>query len=169
MAISVTNQLHVFLLSLIGGALVGVFFDMFRTLRRLVKSGTVFVGVQDMAFWLLFAGAAFFFLYRFNYGQPRWYIFCGILLGALFYHLIFRDGMVRLFMTLWRGLFVLLRFLFRMLCLPLLLLYRIFRPILACFGRIFRKIFRFCKRIFRAAWWRFSFGVKKIKKRRKMY
>ncbi len=169
MAVSVTSQFHIFLLSLLAGALAGVFFDMFRAFRRLVRAGTVWVGVQDILYWLLSAAAAFFFLYHFNYGQPRWYIFCGILLGALFYHLLLGDRMVRLFLALVRLLGTVLRFLARVLVFPFLLLYRIFRPILLFFWRPLRRIGRFFRRKTRAFVKKLSFGAKKFKKRLKMY
>jgi len=169
MAVSVTNQFHIFLLSLAGGALAGVFFDMFRTFRRLVRAGVIWVGVQDILYWLLCAAAAFFFLYRTNYGQPRWYIFCGILFGALFYHLLLKDRMVRLFLGLTRILAAILRFLVRVLIFPCTILYRFFRPVVlfvwhpchAVGRRIRRKWCAFCATLRK--------GVKKFKKRLKMY
>ncbi|MBQ7036006.1 MAG: spore cortex biosynthesis protein YabQ [Clostridia bacterium] len=148
---------------------MGIFFDMFRTMRRLVKSGTVFVGVQDTVFWLFFAGAVFFFLYRFNYGQPRWFIFCGILLGALFYHLLLGDKIVRLFLLFFRFLQILLRLFCRILLIPFCILYRLLSPIFRFIKSCFCRIFRFFTRKIRQARYRFLMTAKKIKKRRKMY
>ncbi len=169
MSVSVTNQFHIFLLSLAGGALAGIFFDGFRAFRRLVRSGSVWVGVQDLLFWLLSAAAAFLFLYRTNYGQPRWYIFCGILLGALFYHLLLRDRTVRFFLVLSRFIGRLLRCIIRILLFPLLLLYRILRPIIRFFRRICRTVGRFFCRKIRTFRGKLSAGMKKFKKIRKMY
>lgn len=169
MAVSVTNQFQIFLLSLAAGALAGVFFDMFRAFRRLVRAGVVWVGVQDILYWLLCAASAFFFIYRTNYGQPRWYIFCGILLGALFYHLLLKDHMVRFLLWLCRILASILRFLARVLVFPFTILYRIFRPVVLfvwhpchAFGHLIRRKWRtFCGACRK--------NVKKFKKRLKMY
>ena len=102
MAVSSISQLQIFLLSLLGGAAVGMFFDVFRALRQQFRSGAFSVGVQDLLFWLFTALSVFLFLYRFNFGQPRWYIFCGIFLGGLFYHLTAGRYVVRLFLWLFR-------------------------------------------------------------------
>ncbi|MBE7062464.1 MAG: spore cortex biosynthesis protein YabQ [Ruminococcaceae bacterium] len=169
MAVSVTNQFHIFLLSFLSGALAGVFFDLFRAFRRLVQSRAVWVGVQDILFWLFSAAAAFLFLYRTNYGEPRWYIFFGILLGALLYHLLLQDWTVRFFMALARLLGRVLRCIIRILVFPLYILYRILRPVFFFLQRIFRTASRFIRRKFRSFWVNFLSGVKKIKKIRKMY
>ncbi len=170
MAVSVTNQFYIFLFSLAGGALAGVFFDLFRTLRRLVHSGVVWVGVQDVLYWLLSAVAAFFFLYQTNFGQPRWYIFLGFLLGALFYHLLLRDRMVHLFLFLAKVLLAVLRFLGRLVCMPFCLLYRLLHPVFSLLiGRPFRYLARFLRRKTRAASAKWRINAKKVKKRLKMY
>lgn len=169
MAVSVTNQFHIFLLSLLGGALAGVFFDLFRTFRRLVRSRAVWVGVQDLLFWLLSAAAAFLFLYRTNYGEPRWYIFFGILLGALLYHLLMRDWAVRFFLALARLLGRLLRCLVRIIVFPFYILYRIFRPVVLFLQRGIHAVGRFFRRKIRTFRENFLSGIKKFKKIRKMY
>lgn len=169
MAVSVTSQVHVFLFSLLGGAFAGTVFDMFRALRRLIRGGTVWVGIQDLLFWLFSACASFLFLYRFNDGQPRWYIFCGILLGAAIYTLLLRDYMVRLFTCLARIIVHIIRFLVQILLFPFAVLYRIFRPLFLFLYKIARKIVHFFKRKIRAIRVRISLSAKKIKKRLKMY
>ena len=169
MSVSVTNQLHIFLLSLAGGALAGVLFDLFRTFRKLVHTGTFWVGIQDLLFWFLAATAGFLFLYRTNYGQPRWYIFCGIVLGALFYHLLLGDYPVRFFLAFVRLVTRLCRMLFRILLFPFFVLYRILWPVCLFLWRPCRFFIRFLRRKIRNFSEKISSEIKKIKKRRKMY
>lgn len=169
MSVSVTNQFHIFLLSLLGGALAGVFFDLFRAFRRLVHAGPVWVGVQDLLYWLLSAAAAFLFLYRTNNGQPRWYIFSGILLGALFYHLLIRDKIVLLLLFLARLIYLCLFWVLKILTFPIRVLYRIFRPAILFCCRPCRTIRRFFRRIFRLLWQKIIFTLRKLKKIQKMY
>ncbi len=169
MAISATVQLRIFLLSLGAGALAGIFFDGFRAFRRLVRSGVLWVGVQDILYWLLSACAAFAFLYRVNDGQMRWYIFLGILLGALFYHLLLQDKMVRLFLALAHALYGVLKILVCILLFPLRILYKILRPVFLFFYRIFARFWKKCKRILRRKREQVCCTVKKLKKRIKMY
>ncbi|MBE7024579.1 MAG: hypothetical protein E7408_00790 [Ruminococcaceae bacterium] len=169
MSVSVTNQFHIFLLSLAGGALAGVFFDLFRAFRRLVRSGSVWVGVQDLLFWLLAAAAAFLFLYRTNYGQPRWYIFCGILLGALFYHLLLRDVTVRFFLALARLIGLFLFTLAKIVVFPFRLLYRLFHPVALFLWRPCRAIWRFFRRKIHSLRAKTIALIRNLKKIQKMY
>ena len=170
MAVSVTNQFYIFLFSLCAGALAGVFFDLFRAFRRLVHSGVVWVGVQDILYWLLSAVAAFFFLYRTNFGQPRWYIFCGFLLGTLFYHLLLGDRMVLLFLYLAKALLAVLRFLIKLICMPLRLLYLILHPVFVLLvERPYRFLRCFLRKKIRHACSKWQISAKKVKKRLKMY
>lgn len=165
MAISTLDQFHLFLLALAGGAFAGLFFDLFRAIRRLVQSGAIWVGVQDLIFWLFSAISVFLFLYHFNAGQLRWYIFCGMGLGGLFYHLLFGDRLVRLLTAFFRLISRLVCYLFRLLSFPFLLLWRIFRPFFQFFGRIFTVL----RRKFIFFWVQQMKSAKKIKKRLKMY
>ncbi len=169
MAVSVTNQTLIFLYSLAAGAAGGILFDIFRTARRLRRAGTVWVSVQDLLFWFLTAIAAFTFLYYVNFGEPRWYIFFGIFLGALFYYLLFRNHMVSFLLWLAHTLFALLSFLLRLLLFPVRLLCRILSPVFffvwAPCHAAGRRISRRCRSFSGSA----QRGMKKIKKRLKMY
>lgn len=165
MAVSSISQLQIFLFSLLGGILVGVFFDVFRATRQYFHSGVFSVGVQDLLFWLFTALSVFLFLYRVNYGQPRWYIFLGIFVGGFVYHLIVGRYVVTVFLFLFRMIAKLFSLLLAVLKLPIKFLGYIFRP----FGRFFARIFRFSRRRILAFWVRNTSIVKKIKKRMKMY
>ena len=169
MAISAAVQLRIFLLSLGAGALAGIFFDGFRAFRRLVRSGVLWVGVQDILYWFLCACASFAFLYRVNDGQMRWYIFLGILLGALFYHLLLQDKMVRLFLGLGRFLYGGIRILICILLFPLRVLYKLLSPVFLFFYRIFTVFWKKSTRLLRRTRRRWYDTAKKIKKRIKMY
>ena len=157
--------MQIFLYALLGGAAVGIFFDVFRAVRQYFRSGAFSVGVQDLLFWLFTALSVFLFLYRFNFGQPRSYIFCGIFLGGLFYHLAIGPYAVKLFLFLFRIVGRFFRFLRALLLLPLRFLGYLLRPVRRFLGRIFR----FSRRRITAFWVRNTSFVKKIKKRLKMY
>lgn len=166
MAVSVTNQLQVFLLSILGGVGAGLLFDLFRTFRRFVRSGTAWVGVQDLFFWLIFAIAAFVFLYYCNDGEPRWYIFCGMLLGAVLYHCAARNYVVSFLALLTKKILSVLVLICRILLFPFLVLYK--GPILFFYRPIRRFCLFFSKKTHALAGEMLKKG-KKIKKRLKMY
>ena len=169
MAVSVVNQLTVFLLSVLCGTLAGLFFDFFRTFRRLVKSSAVWVGVQDLLFWFLAACAAFLFLYRFNDGQPRWYIFCGILLGTTLYHLLAGNYVVRFLSAAVLFCGRVLCAIGKILLYPFALIYRFLqKPVLFLWKPCRRFMVFFCRKT-RYFTQNNVKNAKKIKKRLKMY
>lgn len=165
MAISSFSQFSLFLFSLLGGVGVGLFFDSFRALRRFRGSGVVWVGVQDLVFWLFSALSVFLFIYRLNFGQPRWYIFGGIFLGGLFYHLLLGDAVVRLFLWAFRALCRTAFFVLYVITRPFYWLFRLVRPVFLAAGRLFRKFYRQITLL----WRRIVAFTKKLRKRLKMY
>lgn len=168
-AVSVTNQLQVFFLSVLGGGAAGIFFDLFRAFRKLVRTKPLWVGVQDILFWLFCTGAAFAFLYCFNDGQPRWYIFCGILLGVLIYHLIARDYVVKGLVAVTHCLGKVLLISAKILLTPFLFLWALIKKPILFIRRPARRLIIFFCRNTRKMSTNVAENVKKIKKRLKMY
>lgn len=169
MNISLTNQAMVFWISVLGGAVTGVVFDFFRAFRKSVESGIVAVAIQDILFWLISAGVVFSFMYRFNNGEARWYIFCGMVLGAILYHNSISPLVVKLIVKVFYVLRRCAGLLIRVLLFPLVILLKILR------GPFFIVMMplRGAARILRKLTGRFGFSwsqnLRKIKKRFKKY
>lgn len=87
---------------LVGMGLVLVY-DVFRILRRVIKHGVVWIGVEDICFWLLCTVAVFLLLYRENDGMIRLFAFVGILLGMGTYLAVFSRVILRFFVWLLGG------------------------------------------------------------------
>lgn len=74
-----------FLWCILLGVLMGFSYDWLRVFRR-VKSCTGFrIAMEDFCYWVIWAGIIIYFLLEFNHGSLRWYIFGGIMIGAIFY------------------------------------------------------------------------------------
>ena len=84
---------------LVGMGLV-LFYDMFRILRRVIKHGTVWIGIEDLSFWILCTVAVFLLLYNENDGMIRFFAFVGILLGMGVYLTVFSRLVLRFFVWL---------------------------------------------------------------------
>jgi len=127
----IAEQTVGFLWSVAFGALLGLFYDVFRIVRVAVRAPSVVVFFQDVAFWFLAGLCTFIFIFAVNAGELRLFLFLGILAGAVVYY--FTLGM--LVMAFARAVvsFVkrVLRLIFRVLSFPFRVLCRILGPFIA--------------------------------------
>ena len=74
-----------FLKSILLGGSFGLLYDALRITRIALPTARWVIFIEDVLFFLMSAVAAFFFLMRTIDGQVRFFIFIGILLGAVLY------------------------------------------------------------------------------------
>lgn len=161
MNISVANEARIFGASFLCGILGGVIFDIFRALRIKVKSGTALVALEDILFWLALSGVVFAFMYRVNNGQPRWYIFVGIILGAIIYRLTVSRYIVAAFKKIFDLLCAFFKILQKIFIFPFKILKRPFKILVIPLSKFAKKI-KFLTQ-------KSKNNIKKMKKVAKMY
>lgn len=83
--IGVTEQLATFGLSCLIGAGLGVFYDFFRVLRKAIPHNWVFIGVEDLVFFVAATTYSFNFMVSMLDGRIRFFIIIGELLGWVIY------------------------------------------------------------------------------------
>lgn len=81
------EQLYIFILCALCGVCLGIFYDMFKVMRRLVKPSVAAVGIQDGIFWAITAGGVFIFLLIVDDGRLRFYELGTIFITWLIYAL----------------------------------------------------------------------------------
>lgn len=81
----VSGQLMLFIVSIIIGIVMGVLFDIFRVIRKIVHHHSLTVQLEDIFYWILCALIGFYILYICNYAEIRVYVFIGMLLGSILY------------------------------------------------------------------------------------
>lgn len=86
MAIAITEQTAVFFHSLLLGAVLGCFYDLFRITRIAFLMPALLVLIEDLLFFLFSSIALFGFLLENNDGQIRWFILLGVVLGWTVYY-----------------------------------------------------------------------------------
>lgn len=91
-----TSQVYAFCVTVLIGFLLGIFFDMYRVLRGVVRPRKIITHLGDLLFWLLSTGFIFLLLLFGNWGEIRLYVFIGIGLGALVYLRWFSRITIRL-------------------------------------------------------------------------
>lgn len=82
---SVVYELTVFGGAGAAGVLIAFLYDMFRLKRRIVRTKSVMVHIEDIIFWLISAIVLFLSSYIISSGETRVYFYAGAFLGALLY------------------------------------------------------------------------------------
>lgn len=90
------NQIFIFSVFLLNGFLIGLLFDIFRTLRKAFKTSDIITNIEDILFWVISGLSILYNIFKFNKGELRSYIFLGILLGAIIYLLVFSKAFIKI-------------------------------------------------------------------------
>lgn len=86
---SLMLELHIFLTSIYGGIIVGLVYDLYKSLRYLSKPSKVINYIGDFIFWIIMSYVFFYALIKINWGEIRGYILFGFFLGIIVYRVIF--------------------------------------------------------------------------------
>ena len=95
MKLSVSHQLFVFVCMFFCGWLTGIVFDVFRSLRRCVKSGSGVIVLQDLLFWLLELVIVYYTVFKVNNAKVRFYEAVALISGAIVYFIILSEYAVK--------------------------------------------------------------------------
>lgn len=92
---SIQEELVLFLLSCIAGAFIGVFYDIFRTLRLMIKHNFFFVIIEDVLFLACYAVFLSAFASVQARGELRFYFIIGNALGFTMYFFTLGSFVIR--------------------------------------------------------------------------
>ena len=81
----IDNQLLEFFIYVISGIGISIFFDIFRVLRKSIKTSNLITYVEDFIFWIIVGTFLIWELFTISYGYLRSYIFIGLILGVILY------------------------------------------------------------------------------------
>ncbi len=92
----ILSQLYSLLIFTITGIIIGVFFDIFRILRRSFKTPDIITYIEDILFWI-FTGIFFIMvLFKFNNGEIRSYVLLGLIFGIIIYMLVISKYFIKI-------------------------------------------------------------------------
>lgn len=89
-------QLYSFLIYFISGIMIGIFFDIFRILRKSFHTPDIITYLQDILFWLLTGFFLLVVLFYFGNGEIRIYHIIGLLIGGIFYMLTISKFFIKI-------------------------------------------------------------------------
>ncbi len=118
MADLIYDEMTLFAICMLLGAILAMVYDIIRIFRLLVPHADIFVDIEDLVFWIFTAWMVFRTLVIYNQGALRAYAFLGMFLGVILYSLTFSKLLmfiVRRMVPYWRGFFGLLTKPFRIL------------------------------------------------------
>ena len=84
----IMNQMYLFFIFIANGILIGILFDFFRILRKSFKTSDIITYLEDFLFWILTGCSIIYFMFAFNNGEIRLFMFLGIIIGIAVYMLI---------------------------------------------------------------------------------
>ncbi len=96
----IMNQVYLFLIFIVNGVIIGILFDFFRILRKSFKTNDVITYFEDLLFWILTGFSILYFIFAFNNGEIRLFMFLGIAIGITLYMLIFSSLFIKINVTI---------------------------------------------------------------------
>ena len=118
----VTNQAYLFLIFILNGLIIGFLFDFFRILRKTIKTSDFVTYMQDFIFWILTDVIILYFIFTFNNGEIRLFLFLGIMTGILIYMLLLSKFIIKINVAI-------INFFKKILEIPIKLLVKVIRKI----------------------------------------
>lgn len=91
---SVAQPLSAFIFAFLGFCF-GVFFDLYRALRRLGTPGQLLTASTDLLFWFTYTVWVYIVLLRVNSGEVRVFLLLSLAMGAISYFIWFSNSLMR--------------------------------------------------------------------------
>lgn len=96
----IISQMYLFLIFVANGILIGILFDFFRILRKSFKTNDFITYIEDLLFWILAGTSILYFIFVYNNGEIRLFMFLGIAIGLVLYMLIFSSLFIKINVTI---------------------------------------------------------------------
>jgi len=100
---TVQFQSYVFLYSLYGGILIGIFYDIYRAIRGKKRSERLITSLWDILFLLSIFAVVVWAIFSSSYGDIRGYVLIGFLVGFYLYEKLLGRIASGLFYFLYRS------------------------------------------------------------------
>lgn len=96
MSLNIHYEAQLVVLSFLTGIFLMISYDILRILRILIAHRPIFVGIEDMIYWIYAGLITFTLLYRQNDGSLRSYVIGGVFMGMLLYNITISSFLVKL-------------------------------------------------------------------------
>jgi len=100
MILSMTGQAVLFLSTVLVGAVIGLFYDVFRIFRKTAPHSVFAVQLEDLFFWAVATVGTFYFMLTQNYGEIRLFSVLGVAIGITLYFATISRWVVKIFVVI---------------------------------------------------------------------
>lgn len=149
---TIIKEADVLGISVVMGMLILLVYDQIRIFRRLISHGVLWVGIEDMLFWIASALALFAMLYQENSGYIREFVIGGVLVGMVIYNSFLSRFVVK------GSVFLLKKILF-IVSRPFAWIAHLFHRPLSFLRKTRKKVVRFLKKQLKKVWRTFKIGL----------
>ena len=144
----VTNQAYLFFIFILNGIIIGILFDFFRILRKTFKTTDFVTYIEDLLFWILTGFSIIYFIFTFNNGEIRLFMFLGIALGIFIYMFLFSSYFIKINVIIIKFLKKIIGKIFKIIFIPIKFIKKIFfKPISFIFINIRKTFANLCNKI----------------------
>ena len=91
-----SNQAYLFVVFTLVGIAIGVLFDIFRILRKTIKTRDFITCIEDILFWILTGIIIIYSMYRFCDGELRFFMIIGAILGTIIYLITISEYTIKI-------------------------------------------------------------------------
>jgi len=158
------SQEYMLMVSVMGGMFLGFIWDIYRLIRHFVKLGEVGTAAGDVAYWIISVYLSIQIIYDISYGNLRFFILMGFLLGALLYFYGISNYILKIFIFCVDSIVFLVKKFLAFMVYPITFLIRKTKKFLYPYSIIAKKGVNKAKRRYKF----FKFKLKKVSKNRKM-
>lgn len=123
MELSYIKEALVFLITLLGGMVIGVVFDIYRVIKDATYKNVVFYTLSDLIVWIVLSILAFETVFIANSGSVRWFEIIALLVG----YILYTVTISKYFLKLLRILIRLLKNIIMLIIKPLIILFNIIK------------------------------------------
>ncbi|NMB45783.1 MAG: spore cortex biosynthesis protein YabQ [Firmicutes bacterium] len=96
---TLAGQVYGFAVTITAGLSLGLLFDLYRLWRRATRPQRMVTALSDILFWMIATPLTYVYLLMGNWGELRFYVFLGLLLGLFLYFMVFSVLVLNLLIT----------------------------------------------------------------------
>lgn len=126
------NELWLFAIYIASGIIICVLFDIFRALRKSIKTPDVITYIEDSIFWIITSIFLIYLIFILNSGNIRIYTFIGLALGGLVYYFSISKYFMKITVNIFTFLKKVFAEVFSIILIPIKTIFRINKKLI-CF------------------------------------
>ena len=96
MEAGILGQLYSMFIFIISGIIIGIFFDIFRILRKSFHTSDIITYIEDIIFWIITGIFLIFIIFKFTDGQIRLYNIAGLICGCTIYMIFISKFFIKI-------------------------------------------------------------------------